>query len=305
MMVCSFSMCDGGLACAAGKLDSPAIAQPAAGAKFTNMIGLLSIIALGFFLGMRHATDPDHVIAVTTIVSRYKKVGHAALIGAVWGLGHTITIFVVGGGIILFGWVIPARIGLSMEFSVGLMLILLGLVNLTGILQWITQTFSPATGMSGSLHSHAHSHGDYIHTHPHQHDPEAHPHAPSRTPLSWLDRHFGRLGVYQLARPLVVGLVHGLAGSAAVALLVLTTIRNPKWAVVYLLVFGVGAVAGMMLITGALVLPFAFADNRFSRLNRGLRIASGLISVAFGLFIVYHIGFVNGLFTSRPQWTPR
>jgi high-affinity nickel-transport protein len=269
------------------------------------MIGLVSIIALGFFLGMRHATDPDHVIAVTTIVARSKKISQAALIGAFWGLGHTLTILVVGSGIILFGWVIPARIGLSMEFSVGLMLILLGVLNLTGMLQWISQTFSATSGISGSAHSHPHSHGDYIHTHPHQHDPEAHPHGSDRTPLSWFDRHFGRLGIYQIVRPLVVGLVHGLAGSAAVALLVLTTIHNPKWAVVYLLVFGIGTIAGMMLITGAMVLPFAFADKRFARVNQGLRIASGLISVAFGLFIVYEIGFVNGLFTDHPLWTPR
>jgi high-affinity nickel permease len=269
------------------------------------MIGLLSIVALGFFLGMRHATDPDHVIAVTTIVARYRKISHAALIGAFWGLGHTLTILLVGSGIILLGWVIPARVGLSMEFSVGLMLILLGLLNLTGMLQWITNTFSPATGIPGLAHSHPHSHGDYIHTHPHQHDPEAHPHAPEQTPLGWFDRHFGRLGVYQMVRPLVVGLVHGLAGSAAVALLVLTTIRNPKWAIAYLLVFGIGTIAGMMLITGAMVLPFAYAEKRFSRLNRGMRVASGLISVAFGLFLVYEIGFVNGLFTSHPHWTPR
>ena len=269
------------------------------------MIGLLSIIALGFFLGMRHATDPDHVIAVTTIVSRYRKISHAALIGAFWGLGHTLTILLVGSGIILFGWVIPARIGLSMEFSVGLMLVLLGVLNLTGMLQWITNNFSPSVTISGMAHSHPHTHGDYIHTHPHQHEPEAHPHASEETPLSWFDRHFGRLGLYQVVRPLVVGLVHGLAGSAAVALLVLTTIRNPKWAVLYLLIFGVGTVAGMMLITGAMVLPFAYADKRFASLNRGLRIASGLISVAFGLFIVYHIGFVNGLFSSHPQWRPR
>src|SRR6202007_1709392 len=109
------------------------------------MIGLLSIVALGFFLGMRHATDPDHVIAVTTIVSRYKKVGHAAAIWAFWRFGHTLTIFVVGSGIILFGWVIPTRIGLSMEFSVGLMLILLGVLNLTGMLQWIPHAFSSGT----------------------------------------------------------------------------------------------------------------------------------------------------------------
>jgi ABC-type nickel/cobalt efflux system permease component RcnA len=268
------------------------------------MIGLFSIIALGFFLGMRHATDPDHVIAVTTIVARYKKISHAALIGAFWGVGHTLTILVVGSGIILFGWVIPARIGLSMEFSVGLMLIFLGILNLTGILQWITQTIS-AHGIAEAAHSHPHSHGDYIHTHPHRHEPEAHPHSPEQTPLDWLDRHFGQLGFYQVTRPLVVGLVHGLAGSAAVALLVLTTMDNPKWAVLYLLVFGLGTISGMALITGAMVLPFAYADKRFARLNQGLRVASGLISVVFGLFLVYEIGFVNGLFTSHPQWTPR
>jgi len=269
------------------------------------MIGLLSIITLGFFLGMRHATDPDHVIAVTTIVARHRKISHAAWIGAFWGLGHTLTILVVGGGIVLFGWVIPTRIGLSMEFSVGLMLILLGILNLTGILQWVTQTLSAAGGMPGAAYSHPHSHGDYIHTHAHTHDPETHPHEPAQAPLNWFDRHFGRMGLYQAVRPLVVGLVHGLAGSAAIALLVLTTIRNPRWAMIYLLVFGIGTIAGMMVITGAMVLPFAYADKRFSRLNRGLRVASGLISVAFGFFIVYEIGFVNGLFTSHPQWTPR
>jgi ABC-type nickel/cobalt efflux system permease component RcnA len=269
------------------------------------MISLLSIIALGFFLGMRHATDPDHVIAVTTIIARYKKVSHAAWIGAFWGLGHTLTILIVGSGIILFGWVIPTRIGLSMEFSVGLMLILLGVSNLTGILRWITDGFFSTGGLSGTLHSHPHSHGDYIHTHPHQHDPEFHPHSPIETPLSWFDRHFGRIGFYHLIRPLVVGVVHGLAGSAAVALLVLTTIQNPKWAVAYLLVFGIGTIAGMMLITGAMVLPFAYAGKRFSRLNRGLRIASGLISLGFGLFLVYEIGFVHGLLTNHPNWIPR
>src|SRR6202165_4629353 len=107
------------------------------------MITLFSIIALGFFLGMRHATDPDHVIAVTTIVSRQRSVRHAALIGALWGVGHTITIFIVGSAIILFGLVIPPRVGLTMELSVGLMLVLLGILNLSGIIHWITETFPP------------------------------------------------------------------------------------------------------------------------------------------------------------------
>jgi len=256
---------------------------------------------------MRHATDPDHVIAVSTIVSRHRSVTHAAAVGVLWGIGHTITILIVGGGIVIFGWVIPARIGLSMEFSVGLMLILLGILNLTGFLQWLAEIFPARHGSSGNaaVHSHAHAHGDYVHTHPHSHNPESHPHEPERTPLNWFDRHFGGLGLYHALRPLVVGLVHGLAGSAAVALLVLATIRNPGWALAYLLVFGVGTISGMMLITGALALPFSVASPRFTRLNWSMRVLSGVISLAFGLFVVYQTGFVNGLLTGNPQWTPR
>ncbi|MFY9802116.1 MAG: hypothetical protein WA211_11060 [Candidatus Acidiferrales bacterium] len=273
------------------------------------MITLLSIVALGFFLGMRHATDPDHVIAVTTIVSRQRSIRHAAVIGALWGVGHTITILAVGSAIILFGLVIPPRVGLTMELSVGLMLILLGVLNLSGMMRWITETLTPMqlgqqAGAHGHPHAHAHAHGDYAHSHAHDHSPERHGHAENATPVGWMDRTFGKLGIYQVARPLAVGIVHGLAGSAAVALLVLTTIRVASWAVLYLLVFGIGTVAGMMLITAAIALPFKFSQVKFARLNRGLGLASGLISLGFGLFIVYQMGFVNGLFTHHPTWVP-
>jgi ABC-type nickel/cobalt efflux system permease component RcnA len=266
------------------------------------MITLLSIIALGFFLGMRHATDPDHVIAVATIVSRQRSIRQAALVGVLWGLGHTITILVVGSAIILFGIVIPTRVGLTMELSVGLMLILLGILNLTGILRRITEILTPSPL---GRHSHSHGPGDYIHSHAHGHCPEKHGPADSATPVGWLERIFGRLGLYQIVRPLAVGIVHGLAGSAAVALLVLTTIRVPSWAVFYLLVFGIGTVAGMMLITAAIAVPFTISENRYARLNRGLGVFSGLVSLVFGLFIVYQMGFVNGLFTHNPTWAPR
>ena len=266
------------------------------------MITLLSIIALGFFLGMRHATDPDHVIAVTTIVSRQRSIRYAALIGVLWGVGHTITIFAVGSAIILFGLVIPPRIGLTMELSVGLMLILLGILNLSGIMRWITENLSP---LQAAEHSHPHGHGDYVHNHPHGHNPETHGHREDATPVSWMDRTFGKLGLYQIVRPLAVGIVHGLAGSAAVALLVLTTIRVPSWAVLYLLVFGIGTVAGMMLITAAIAVPFKFSSGRFARVNRAMGLISGLASLAFGLFIVYQMGYVNHLFTHNPIWIPR
>src|SRR6202521_6482597 len=122
------------------------------------MVTLLSIIALGFFLGMRHATDPDHVIAVTTIVSRQRSIRNAALMGALWGLGHTITILAVGSAIILFGIVIPPRLGLTMELSVGLMLVLLGILNLSGFTRWITEQHTPAAA-AAHAHVHPHAHG--------------------------------------------------------------------------------------------------------------------------------------------------
>src|SRR5271170_6986979 len=169
------------------------------------MIGFFSILAVGFFLGMRHATDPDHVIAVTTIVSNQRNSMRAALIGAFWGVGHTVTIFVVGAGIILFNLVIPVRVGLGMELSVAVMLIILGLFNVAGFLRSMPDGSNPAPGGEEVVHSHPHSHGEYIHQHPHGHQPEAHPHAPDRTPLAWMDRVFGGIGLYQYLRPFVIG----------------------------------------------------------------------------------------------------
>ena len=267
------------------------------------MTSLLAILVLGFMLGVRHATDPDHVIAVTTIVSGQRSVKGAALIGAAWGVGHTLTILLVGSGIILFKWNIPARIGLAMELAVAVMLIFLGVASLTGTLRWLRRA---ARMQPGRVHSHPHVHGDYVHTHPHGHAPESHPHRDDETPLARVDRYLGRLGGYRLARPLIVGVVHGLAGSAAVALLVLAAITTPLWSVAYLVIFGVGTIAGMMLITAAISVPFALGDaGQFLRLRRGLRVASGLISLGFGLVVAYRIGIVDGLFTGGANWTPR
>ncbi|MDF2775266.1 MAG: high-affinity nickel-transporter [Geminicoccaceae bacterium] len=275
------------------------------------MTTFLPVLALGFFLGMRHATDPDHVIAVSTIVARHRSTRGAALIGAVWGFGHTLTIVLVGGAIILFRWVIPPRIGLSMELAVGVLLIVLGIVNVAAFFRAVPPAAPPSdpAGPTGGhapahVHSHAHSHGDYVHAHPHGHAPETHPHAPGATPLGWLDRRLGALRPYQLARPLVIGIVHGLAGSAAVALLVLTTIQGAGLSLLYLALFGLGTIAGMMLITMAIGVPFVLTGHRFGRLNHGLRLASGVVSLAFGLFLAYEIGIVNGLFSDQPQWTP-
>jgi high-affinity nickel-transport protein len=242
---------------------------------------------------------------VTTIVGRERTMLHAALIGALWGLGHTVTILGVGSAIILFNLTIPPRLGMSMELSVGLMLILLGVLNLTGLMrravEWITIR---------RLGAGAHSHVVLGHTMIHTHADESEPvlmgsESTSGGASQWRPQWLRKLGLFHIARPLTVGIVHGLAGSAAVALLVMTTIHRPSWAIGYLLVFGLGTIAGMMLITAAIALPFAYTLRHFVRLNRGLAMASGMLSVGFGLFLCYQIGFVDGLFTSHPMWMPR
>lgn len=229
------------------------------------MISLPAILFLGFLLGMRHATDADHVVAVTTIVARDRTLGGAARIGSLWGAGHTLTILLVGGAIIVFGLVIPPRLGLALELSVGVMLVVLGALTLRA-------------------GRHAHEGADAV--------------------LERADRRLGGLRGYALLRPLLVGVVHGLAGSAAVALLVLGTIREPLWALGYLAVFGGGTIAGMVLITTLLAVPLALTRGSFARAGRWLGLAAGVASVALGLVMVYRVGFVDGLFTAHPRWTP-
>ena len=219
------------------------------------MPNILSAAILGFLLGLRHATDADHVVAVTAIVTRERTVGRAARIGALWGVGHSLTLLVVGGAIVAFRLVIPPRVGLGIEFCVALMLILLGFNNLRG-----TQ---------GATADHSHE---------------------IPTMSSGL-------------RPLLIGTVHGLAGSAAVALLVLATIRETSWALVYLAIFGIGTIAGMMLVTVLLAAPAMYAAARVVGLQHGIRFAAGALSLIFGLVLAREIIVTNGLFAAAPVWS--
>jgi high-affinity nickel-transport protein len=200
-------------------------------------------------LGMRHATDPDHIVAVTTIVSRERSVVKAAGIGAVWGIGHTLTLLIVGGSIIAFKVAFNARLGLSLELCVAIMLIVLGLLNLFNVR-------ANTRGISAS-------------------------------------------------RPFFVGIVHGLAGSAGAALLIVPLIDDPRWAALYLLTFGLGTIVGMAIVTIAIAAPSLLAAAHIPSLQRSLRLASGAVSLVFGLYLAHKIGFGDGLFTADPRWTPR
>jgi hypothetical protein len=254
------------------------------------MSDVMVVLALGFFLGMRHATDADHVVAVTTIVTRQRDIFAAAVTGLLWGLGHTLTLVAAGAAIILFNLAIPDWMGVGMELSVGVMLIVLGLFNVAAFFNLRPGVWRGAgSGASEVIHSHAHSHGDYVHTHPHGHSPDAHPHRPDQTPLAAIDRRLGRSPLYSYARPIIVGIVHGLAGSAAVTLIVVAAVREPGWAVGYLLVFGVGTIAGMMLITVSIASAFRFAGVGSEMATRRLGLASGVASILFGFAFAYQI----------------
>jgi hypothetical protein len=261
------------------------------------MTSSFAIAVLGFLLGMRHATDPDHVIAVSTIVSKQKGVGNAGLIGVIWGLGHTLTIFCVGAAIILFRVAIPVRLGLAMELSVGLMLIVLGTLNLTGVLQRTISRFLPGA-VDASV----------TELDRHQADPvitSAISRSVGTGAVGFAEPAARSIGLFNLLRPLVVGIVHGLAGSAAVALVVMTTIRDPWEEIGYLLIFGFGTVIGMMVITSLIALPFVYTARRMAGWNRGMAITSGLSSISFGALLSYQIGIEGGLFSAHPHWIPR
>jgi high-affinity nickel-transport protein len=265
------------------------------------MTELLALAGFGFVLGMRHATDADHVIAVTTILSRSRRFAHSTLIGALWGLGHTITVLAVGTVIIVFGVVIPPAMGLAMELAVAVMLILLGVLSLTGALRAVTERLTPPAPLHGHDHEHRHAHGDDA-PHPHEH---AHLHGHGTdAALDGLRDLRDTFGWYQLGRPVVVGLIHGLAGSAAVALLVLATIADRGQALVYLVIFCAGVAAGMAVLTTVIGLPFLVSRARSERINRLLTLGTGVLSIAFGLYLAYQIGFVDGLFTGDYHWEP-
>jgi high-affinity nickel-transport protein len=258
----------------------------------------LGLALLGLVLGIRHATDSDHVIAVTTIVTQERRLGSATRIGMAWGIGHMTTILIVGGAIIFFKLTVPPRVGLTMEFAVALVLIGLGLSTLFGNVPWL-QLGRRLAG-EPTVHSHGHQHGELGHSHPHAHQAGLEQQHEEHRIATAVASFRG----WALKKALAVGFAHGLAGSAAIALLVLGAIPDPLWAAVYLVVFGFGTVIGMVLITTAIGVPIVLSANRMVEFNHMLAAGSGLLSLGFGLVLAYQIGVVDGLFGSMPVWVP-
>jgi len=244
----------------------------------SGSLSLLAVLSIGLIFGLKHATEVDHVVAISTIVSRHKNVFRSAVVGALWGAGHTVSLLIVGVIVLLLRVAIPERVSGWLEFGVALMIIGLGVSAL-----W------RATRANDEVHVHQHSHNGLSHTHVHFHEHEnkhnpktaaAHTHAVSR--IGW--------------KPVLVGMMHGLAGSGALTLLVLTQISSSLLGLLYVATFGVGSIVGMLLMSGLIGLPFAFTSGRLTHIHHGLQTAAAVFSICFGVWYAFKAGASANLF---------
>lgn len=232
-------------------------------------LSILAVLGIGLVFGLKHATEVDHVVAISTIVSRHKNVFHSAIVGALWGLGHTASLLIVAALVLSLRIAIPEKVSGWLEFGVAIMIICLGISALRRALQ-----------KNEHVHVHQHSHDGLSHTHIHFHENETE-HAPARQ-----SRHshaLSRLGL----KPVLIGMMHGLAGSGALMLLVLTQISSAWLGFLYVATFGVGSIAGMVLMSGLIGLPFAFSSGKLTNLHQGLQTVAAVFSICFGIWYAY------------------
>ncbi len=234
-------------------------------------LSITSLLAFGFVLGLKHALDADHLAAVSTMAGERGSLLSSSLPGALWGLGHTISLMIAGVLVILLHFEIGERTSKALEFCVGLMLVFLGVNALRKLAR------------GGQVHMHVHQHGGRRHAHPHVHDGKHE------------DRPHTHHGLKSGVRPLLIGLVHGMAGSAALTLLVLTTIPSPLVGLSYMIIFGIGSIGGMMIMSTLFALPARFTAKRFARAHSAFRGLAAGFSFCFGVLMIYQIGFVDHL----------
>jgi ABC-type nickel/cobalt efflux system permease component RcnA len=240
-------------------------------------LSAFALLGLGLVFGLKHATEADHIVAVSTIVSQQRSLLRSAVVGALWGIGHTASLIVVGIVVLALRVAVPERVAHWLEFSVALMIIVLGISALLRL----------RSGRRRDVHLHRHKHDgvSHVHLHFHEHGTE---HA---EPVAVHSHAVSRIGF----KPLVIGAMHGLAGSAALTLLVLTQIQSTALGLLYLAIFGIGSIFGMLLMSGLIGLPFALSARRFNGVHYGLQTVAGALSVAFGLWYAYQTGIASGL----------
>jgi ABC-type nickel/cobalt efflux system permease component RcnA len=228
-------------------------------------VNIGTTLLLGLLLGMRHALDADHLAAVATLVTRSRSLGHTVWQGVAWGAGHTLTLLLFGGAVLVLGLVLPERAALALELAVGIMLVVLG----TEVLYRLWR---------GRVHFHAHRHADGAkHFHAHAHEGESQEHDP--------DRHQHGHG-FPL-RALLVGMVHGMAGSAALILLSLETLRTPAWGLAYIALFGIGSITGMAALSVVIAIPMRLTSRRLDRARNGLSVLVGVGTILLGCFVAF------------------
>ena len=232
-------------------------------------LSLMAVLSIGLVFGLKHATEVDHVVAISTIVSRHKNIFHSAFVGALWGAGHTASLLIVAVIVLTLRVAIPERVSGWLELGVAVMIIGLGISALRRALR-----------KNAHVHLHQHNHDGLSHTHIHFHENETrhqpslksqHSHAVSR--LGW--------------KPVLIGMMHGLAGSGALTLLVLTQISSSWVGYLYVLTFGLGSIAGMLFMSGLIGLPFAFSSRKLTHVHQGLQTVAAVFSICFGIWYAY------------------
>jgi ABC-type nickel/cobalt efflux system permease component RcnA len=230
---------------------------------------MMAVLSIGLVFGLKHATEVDHVVAISTIVSRHKNIFHSAIVGALWGAGHTAALVVVAAIVLSLRIAVPESVSGWLELGVAIMIVGLGISALRQALK-----------KNAHVHVHQHNHDGLSHTHIHFHENETrhqpalrsqHSHALSS--LGW--------------KPILIGMMHGLAGSGALMLLVLTQISSPWLGFLYVATFGLGSIVGMLVMSGLIGLPFAFSSRKLTHLHQGLQTVAAVFSICFGLWYAY------------------
>jgi cytochrome c biogenesis protein CcdA len=222
---------------------------------------MFAILGLGFLLGMQHALEADHIAAVSSIAARRSRISDIVNHGLTWGLGHTLTLFVFAGIAILLGRTIPETVAKPIEGTVGIMLIALGAHLLWRL--WRDR-----------VHFHSHGHGDgTVHFHAHSHAGDTLPHARA----AHVHEHGFRW------RTLLIGLMHGMAGSAALLVLVASQAASPAAGLGYVALFGIGSMIGMGALSAVIAVPLAVSARFLTVANRALQGAVGIVTIAIGL----------------------